>query len=273
MKTLNYFLVIVCIFTLSCATVNNAGNKITTERTDKYLYKSIDGSTFRTNVYAGYDPATSRASWPYYKVYCNNQLAYVIYKMNNLSYLRTVEYINKKFYVLIEGKLYLLNINDILPEDIAIPEFDKIVFEKTGFKTLKEYNQHLEQQKQLDQQAKIREEQERNRENTRRIENINEMQELKQRNIILSTQHATNDFNNYSTSYAIPHLNLQQLLISISSGLLRQVFASNLPLPLSIELNKQIEDWQYISKQQFENAVYILTYMETVDKLQRRSRY
>jgi len=129
LKTLNYFLILICILSLSCATVNKAGYKITTERKDNY-----------------------------YTVYCNDKLAYTIYSVNNSSYIRKVEYNGKKYFVSINRKIYEININDILPEDIAVSEFNKIVFEKTGFKTLAEYNLHLENQKRLEEEKKRQEE-------------------------------------------------------------------------------------------------------------------
>ncbi|WP_461248734.1 hypothetical protein, partial [Treponema sp. R6D11] len=77
---------------------------------------------------------------------------------------------------------------------------------------------------------------------TKPINNIREMQEIKQKNITLGSRRAENDFNNYGASYAIPYLNLRELLVSISSGSLQQIFASNYPLPLSRDLQRQIED-------------------------------
>jgi hypothetical protein len=61
--------------------------------------------------------------------------------------------------------------------------------------------------------------------------------------------------------------------ITIGSYSLQLIFASIYPLQLSNECNGIIEDWQYVSRRQFENAVFIQTYMETVNRLQRRSRY
>jgi hypothetical protein len=82
---------------------------------------------------------------------------------------------------------------------------------------------------------------------------------------------AESDFSR-AAGYA-QHLDLKTLLMSISSGQLQVIFATSYPLTISNDCNEVIEDWQYVSRQKFENAVYIQAYMETVQKLQRRSRY
>jgi hypothetical protein len=107
------------------------------------------------------------------------------------------------------------------------------------------------------------------------IPNTTTMQTILQLTVLSATKQAENDFNRYSStySYAVPHLNLKDLLISVSSGSLRQIFAMGYPLTLSNECNEIIEDWHYVSRKKFENAVFIQAYMETIDKLQRRSRY
>jgi hypothetical protein len=51
------------------------------------------------------------------------------------------------------------------------------------------------------------------------------------------------------------------------------VYPGIYPLQVSIKCNEIIEDWQYVSRKRFENAVFIQVYMETIARLQRRLRY
>jgi hypothetical protein len=68
-------------------------------------------------------------------------------------------------------------------------------------------------------------------------------------------------------------LDFRDLLVSITRGGLQVTFAARYPAIINNDCINRIEDWQYITRRQFENAVYIEAYMEEVDKLQRRSKY
>jgi len=151
-----FILFILSFVFYNCVTTNSAGYKIKAERPDDLKFVAPDGSTFRTNV-GGF------SGWPYYEVYCNKEAAFVITELNGLHYLSKVQYDGKKYYIFIDKKRHEIDVDKIIPESVAITEFDKIVKEKTGFNTLAEFNRHRENERKEAEEKRKNEEMEEKR--------------------------------------------------------------------------------------------------------------
>jgi hypothetical protein len=75
------------------------------------------------------------------------------------------------------------------------------------------------------------------------IPNVSMMQEILLLTALAASQQAESDFKRYASAYgyAVPYLNLRELLISVASGSLRNIFAMSYPLTLSNECNDIID--------------------------------
>lgn len=138
MKATNIILFL-CLFSiLSCATINSSGYKITNKSYNNKYYK---------------------------ETYCNGQRAVSWYQIDGFNYLGYV-YLHletDKYVVQINNDVYRVNIDKIMPNDVAQKEALRIA-QKAGFNSYSEFQKYTERQKLAEIEKKKREEEQKRRE-------------------------------------------------------------------------------------------------------------
>jgi hypothetical protein len=153
MKVTNIILIFCFFSILSCATINSSGYKITNK-------------SYNTN---------GKKNKYYKETYCNGQRAVSWYEVdgfNNLGYVYL--YLETgKYVVQINNEIYGINIDKIMPIDVAQKEALRIA-QKAGFNSYSEFQKYTERQKLAEIERKKREEEQKRRETKRLRDEIDD---------------------------------------------------------------------------------------------------